>query len=86
MELIRYFGNTKTNINSLNFFSGDCDCNADCRAGLVCGSNNCPGRALLGFGGGFDLTDDCCCMPNVAVEQGGCGIGVKVEEDETCKK
>jgi len=65
---------------------GDCDCNADCRAGLVCGSNNCPGRTLLGFGGGFDLTDDCCCMPNVAVEQGGCGLGVKVEEDETCKK
>jgi len=65
---------------------GDCDCNADCRAGLVCGSSNCPGRSLFGIGGGFDLSDDCCCMPNVAEKLGGCGLGVEVEEDKKCKK
>ena len=35
---------------------GDCDSDADCEAGLVCGQDNCRGD-------GFDDTDDCCYVP-----------------------
>ena len=35
---------------------GDCDSNADCSPGLVCGNDNCVGS-------GFDTTDDCCMIP-----------------------
>ena len=32
---------------------GDCDSDADCKSGLVCGQDNCVGSS-------FDSTDDCC--------------------------
>ena len=35
---------------------GDCDSDADCRAGLICGTDNCPVKEGLEW----DSTDDCC--------------------------
>lgn len=36
---------------------GDCDYDYDCKAGLVCGENNCLGSA-------FSSNDDCCKQQN----------------------
>lgn len=54
---------------------GDCDSNADCAEGLVCGSNNCDfipgwGRRSTEYWVSdnvceFDKTDDCCMNPEV---------------------
>ena len=46
--------NCCTNENKCDQFQGDCDNNEHCKAGLVCGSNNCP------TGMGIDLRMDCC--------------------------
>ena len=35
---------------------GDCDDDADCQSGLVCGTDNCVGAS-------FQSTDDCCTAP-----------------------
>merc|ERR550519_2046997 len=40
---------------------GDCDTDADCMKGLVCGTDNCKGT-------GFDSTDDCCMLPDGGLE------------------
>merc|ERR1719317_208541 len=40
---------------------GDCDTDAQCAAGLVCGKENCQGTS-------YDSTDDCCMLPDGALE------------------
>ena len=35
---------------------GDCDSDADCKEGLVCGTDNCPVKSGLQW----DEADDCC--------------------------
>merc|ERR1711970_1695775 len=40
---------------------GDCDTDADCSQGLICGKDNCQGT-------GFDSTDDCCMLPGGGLE------------------
>ena len=47
---------------------GDCDSSSDCRANLLCGTDNCP------WGG----SDDCCYSPVGAGVKSGCGsLGCK---------
>lgn len=41
------------------YIVGDCDCDDDCRVGLMCGNNNCPHQLIRSF----DVTDDCCYKP-----------------------
>ena len=49
---------------------GDCDSNADCMEGLVCGEDNCNDDLVAYFGGylgegaEFSSSDDCCTFPN----------------------
>ena len=42
-----------TTSNQCDIGEGDCDINAECKSGLVCGLQNCIGDT-------FDANDDCC--------------------------
>ena len=42
-------------------WEGDCDSDAECQDGLVCGHNNCPLKPQGYWAAGeWDETDDCC--------------------------
>ena len=71
MKAISYFqtacdgGNSCcTAENQCGVGEGDCDSDADCNPGLVCGKANCVGS-------GFDATDDCCMSPSKKINQLG---------------
>ena len=48
-----------TTANQCDIDEGDCDVDGDCKAGLLCGTDNCP----IKTGFQWDATDDCCYKP-----------------------
>ena len=57
---------------------GDCDSDSDCRAGLVCGKNNCP---VVDYGT-FTVGDDCCYKEVCSGGDNCCTADHPCEEDQ----
>ena len=69
--------------NLCDVYQGDCDSDADCLNGLVCGLNNCPN--------GYDPEVDCCYQPIVG-DNDFCALGIPCavnegdcDSDEECE-